>query len=628
MKVLSHPLPKFIVLAALFAISVSSAAAQGVTTAGLTGVVKDAQGGVVPGATIAAVHQPSGTNYSAVSQADGRYTIAGMRVGGPYTITAELPGFVTATRTNVTLSLGVTQDMSFTLTIAAVAETVQVVGESSPVFSSSRTGPATAVTREELATLPTVSGRITDITRLTPQYSGSGTFVGQDNCANNITVDGSYFNNSFGLGTATGGIGDRTGVAPISLEAIEQVQVSVAPYDVRQGNFTGAGVNTVTRSGTNRLTGSGYYRTRNESYVGTKAAGQVFNPGTFDTKTAGGWLGGPILKNKLFAFLSVEHQEDKRPLNTVRANRGGEPVAGNVTRVLASDMTALSAFLKTNFKYDTGVFEGIPKETPGTPWMIKGDYNLNTTNKVTFRYNQLASSTDVNQSGSSSLGTSRPTLSTNFLGFQNSNYKILENLKSGVGEWNSSLGTLTNNLIVGYTSQNESRDQLATLFPFVVIGDGSGSATTAFGSEPFTPFNLLRYKTFQAQDSITKYTKSHSLTLGGALEKFHSENSFYFGMQSAYSYNTLADFYADANGFLANPNRTTSAVPLNIFQVRYLLQPGQTTPPLQNLDVYYGSGYLQDEWRPRSNLTVIAGLRVDVPRFKNTAFPKIGRAHV
>ncbi len=621
MKLVVRALRPLVLLVAVLVGLSSTSYAQGVTSAGLTGVVKDDQGGVVPGTTIVAVHQPSGSTYNAVSQADGRYTIAGMRVGGPYTVTAELSGFVTEERTNVTLNLGVTQDIGFNLRVATVSETVTVVGESSPVFSSGRTGAATAVTREELATLPTVSGRITDITRLTPQYGGSGTFVGQDNRSNNVTVDGSYFNNSFGLGTSTGGIGDRTGVAPISLEAIEQVQVSVAPYDVRQGNFTGAGVNTVTRSGTNQFTGSGYYRTRNESYVGTKAAGQTFNPGTFDTNTAGGWLGGPILKNRLFAFASYERQEDKRPLSTFRANQGGEPVAGNVTRVLASELSALSAFLQQNFKYDTGPFEGIPKKTPGTPWMIKGDYNLNSTNKFTFRYNQLNSSTDVNHNGSSALGTSRPTNSTNFLTFQNSNYKILENLKSGVSEWNSAFGTFTNNLIVGYTKQNESRDQLATLFPMVVIGDGSGSAKTAFGSEPFTPFNLLNYKTFQVQDSITKYTKNHSWTLGGAFERFHSDNSFYFGVQSAYSYNTLEDFYTDANGYLANPNRTTSPVALNIFQARFLLQPGQTQPPLQQLDVYYSSGYLQDEWRPRSNLTVVAGLRVDVPRFGNTAFP-------
>jgi hypothetical protein len=284
-------------------------------------------------------------------------------------------------------------------------------------------------------------------------------------------------------------------------------------------------------------------------------------------------------------------------------------------------MSALSSFLSSKFSYDTGPFDNITRLTPGRPWMLKGDYNVNSANKVTFRYNQLTSSTDVNQSGSSSLGTSRPTLSTNFLTFSNSNYAILENLKSGVGEWNSVFGNMTNNLLVGYTHQDESRSDKGQVpaFPFVVIGDGAGSAYTAFGNEPFTPYNLLRYNTFQVQDSVTKFAKNHSITFGGNLEKFHSDNSFYFGIQSAYSYNTLADFYTDANGYLANPNRTVSAAPSR-FQVKYLVQPGQTAPPLQPLDVVYAGGYIQDEWRPKTNLTITAGLRVDVPTFGNTAF--------
>ena len=246
-------------------LAAGSAAAQGVTTGSMGGVVKDAQGAVVPGATVTAVHEPSGTTYEAVTQADGRFAIPGMRVGGPYKVTAALVG-IRHRRRRTPLSLNArasTRTSTFTLSVAAVAETGhRRRAPATPVFSSQRTGAATAVTRDELALLPTVSGRINDITRLTPQYGGNGTFAGQDNRMNNITVDGSYFNNSFGLG---GQPGDRTGVAPISLEAIEQVQVSVAPYDVRQGNFVGAGVNTVTRSGTNQLTGSFYHRYRNES---------------------------------------------------------------------------------------------------------------------------------------------------------------------------------------------------------------------------------------------------------------------------------------------------------------------------------------------------------------------------
>ena len=602
-------------------LSPAGASAQGVTTAAITGLVKDASGGVIPGATVSAVHQPSGTSYEAVTQGDGRFTIPGMRVGGPYTVTAQLSGFTTEAKNGITLTLGVAQDVEFSLKVATIAETITVVGISDPVFSTSHTGAATAVMREDLATLPTISGRITDITRLTPQYGGSGTFAGQDNRANNVTVDGSYFNNSFGLGTTTGGIGDRTGVAPISLEAIEQVQVNVAPYDVRQGSFVGAGVNTVTRSGTNTITASVYRRMRNESYVGTDAAGLAFNPGTFTTYTTGTWAGGPIVKNKLFAFGAYEKQDDTRPLTTFQSNPGGAPVGGNTTRVLGSDLSALSSFLSSKFNYDTGPFDNVSRLTPGKPWMLKGDYNVNGANKVTFRYNQLDSSTDVNQSGSSSLGTSRPTLSTQFLTFSNSNYQILENLRSGVGEWNSVFGNMTNNLLVGFTHQDESRGDKGQVpaFPFVVIGDGAGSAYTSFGNEPFTPFNLLRYNTFQVQDSVTKFATNHSITFGGNIEKFHSDNSFYFGIQSAYSYNTLADFYADANGFLANPNRTVSAAP-NRFQVKYLLQPGQTTPPMQPLDVIYAGGYVQDEWRPKTNLTVTAGIRFDVPKFGNTAF--------
>ena len=597
----------------------SPAHAQGVTTGAIAGIVKDPSGQVVPGATVTALHEPSGTNYEAFTRADGRFVIPGMRVGGPYKISASLTGFTTETKGNVDVSLGVSTDLDFTLKLANIAETITVIGVSDPVFSSTRTGAATSVNRSELATLPTISGRINDITRLSPQYGGSGTFSGQDNRANNITVDGSYFNNSFGLG---GQPGDRTGVAPISLEAIEQVQVNVAPYDVRQGNFVGAGVNTVTRSGTNRLTASVYRRMRNESFVGKEAAGLAFNPGIFTTYNTGVWAGGPIVKNRLFAFGSFEKQDDSRPLTTFRSNPGGAPVGGNTTRVLASDLTNLSSFLSTNFKYDTGPFDGITKLTPGKPFLVKGDYNINNANKVTFRYNQLRSSTDVGQSGSGSLGVGRGTFSTNFLSFKNSNYTILENIKSGIGEWNWVIGSnKSNSFISGYTHQNEDRAQIG-LFPFVTIFDSPGGvAYTSFGSEPFTPFNLLRYNTFQAQDNFTWFSRNHSITMGGSVEKYHSDNSFYFGVQSAYTYNSLADFYADANGFLANPNRTVAPIPLRRFEVKNSLVPGETIPPIQPLDVVYSSGYIQDEWRPKTNVTVTAGVRMDVAKFGNTAFP-------
>ncbi|MEZ5291843.1 MAG: carboxypeptidase regulatory-like domain-containing protein [Vicinamibacterales bacterium] len=614
---MKHMLRTLAVGVALLALVPFDALAQGVTSAGLTGIVKDAQGGVVPGTTVVAVHQPSGTTYTAVSQADGRYTIPGMRVGGPYTVTAELPGFVTEERTNISLNLGVMQDVSFSLRIAAVAETVQVVAESSPIFSSGRTGAATAVTREDIATLPTVSARISDITRLTPQASGSS-FAGQDNRLNNITVDGSYFNNSFGLG---GEPGARTNVAPISLESLEQVQVSVAPYDVRQGSFIGAAVNTVTRSGTNSLSASVYHRMRNDGWVGTEAAGNTVNPGTFTFRNTGGWAGGPIVRNRLFAFGTYENEEDKRPLTTFLANAGGQPVGGSITRVLASDLDQLASFLQNRFSFDPGTYVGLQDPTPAKRYLLRSDFNLTDRNKISFRYNQLDSSSANYPSGSSSAGIGRPTFTTNYLAFSGSTYQILENIKSGIGEWNTLLGgSMANNLIVGLTSNDESRGDIGKLFPFVDILQ-DGVAMTSFGSEPFSVQNELRYKTFQFQDSLTKFSDRHTITVGVSAQRYHSDNVFWSCCpQSSYAYNSLADFYTDANDFLANPNRTVSPVSLRFFKVRYSNVP-DLDKPLQPLTVWYNGAYAQDEWRPRTDLTVTAGVRADVSVFDNTAYP-------
>jgi hypothetical protein len=593
------------------------AAAQGVTTGVMSGVVTDAQNQPVVGAQVIAIHLPSGTSYEAVSRADGRFSIPGMRVGGPYTVTVAYGGTGTAfepeTQENITVNLGVATDLQFAVKTIAVTETVTVTAQSDTVFSSARTGAATSVSRTELATLPTISGRINDITRLTPQASGMS-FGGQDNRLNNITVDGSYFNNSFGL---AGAPGERTGVAPISLEAIEQVQVNVAPFDVRQGNFVGAGVNTVTRSGTNRFTASVYNRFRNQDFVGTEAKGLPYNPGTFNFRDTGVWAGGPIVRNKLFAFGNYEDEEETRPLTTFRANTG-QTVGGSFTRVLASDLTTLSNFLQQNFQYETGPFEDYDDLTPATRPMIRLDYNVDNSNKVSFRYNHLDSSTDVSVSSSGSLGLGRRTFTTDYLSFQNSNYQILENIRSGIGEWNSIIGnSMSNNLIIGYTKQDESRGSIQ-LFPFVDIWE-AGQAYTSFGSEPFTPNNELRYNTFQLQDNFTKFGNRHSLTFGASLERYESENVFFPGSQSAYVYNSLADFYADAQGYLANRNRTTSPITLRRFQVRYMNIPG-LDKPIQPLEVMYGGAYAQDEWRPRNNITVTAGIRVDVPVFGDTGF--------
>ncbi len=610
------------VLAAVTALAPRSTAAQGVTTAAIAGVVTDSSGAPLTGATVVAVHGPSGTHYSAVTRADGRFNIPGMRVGGPYRVRATFVGYRPAVQDGVNLTLGGTADLRFALRAATLElEPIIVTAANDPVFSSERTGAATTISTNAIGRLPTITRRVEDLLRLTPQYSPTAfgfSFAGQDNRLNNMTVDGSYFNNSFGL---AGQPGDRTNVAPISLDAIQQLQVNVAPYDVRQGNFVGAGINLVTKSGTNEFNGTLYYGLRNNDFVGTQAGPNIFNPGTFKYHDFGAALGGPIIRDRLFFFASYEDDAQTQPGTTFLANTGGQLVGGNVTRVLASDLDSLTRYMLNGFKYVTGPYQGYDFKVPSTRFLARVDYNLNDRNKLSVRFNLLNSSTDVlvSNSGSLGLGGRRGTL--NSLNFANSNYAILENIRSVVGEWNASFGNnMSNNLIVGYSYSDESRKNITPpWFPLVEILAGGINYTT-LGFEPFTPDNQLRYHSAQLQDNFTVYLPKHALTFGVSAEKYHSTNVFFPGAQSVYVYNTLNDFYTDANGYLANPNRTgRSPVTLRRFQVRYSNISGQSEP-VQPLDVLYAGAYAQDEWRPIPNLTLTGGLRIDAPHFDNTAY--------
>ena len=600
----------------LMSVASINAGAQ-VTTAKINAVVVDPTGAPRPDVRVVVIHGPSGTRTEARTRSDGRVSIPGLRVGGPYTVTVTSIGFQSNAQSNVFLNLGESTDLKFVLRPSVTQLSgVTVTGSTDPVFSESRTGAATAVGRAALATLPTISGRLESIVRLTPQSGGGLSFAGQDSRFNNITVDGSSFNNSFGLASTPG---DRTNVAPISLSAIEQVQVSVAPYDVRSGNFVGAGVNTVTRSGTNTFRGSFYHMYKNQNLTGKKAGSLPFNPGTFKYGNTGGWVGGPIVPDRLFYFFSYEDENTSQPGTTFRANNGGETVGGSVTRVLASDLNALSSYLKTNFGYETGPYQGYNNDVPAKRLLGKLDFNLNSRNKLVFRYSRLDSKADILESLSSSLGFGNRRSNTTSLNFANSNYGQLENIRSTVVEWNSLIGSrYSNSLIVGYTNQNEGREPKGQNFPLVDIIE-SGSTYTSFGFEPFTPHNQLRYQTRQIQDNFTISLPNHELTFGASGENYQSQNVFFPGSQSVYVYNSLADFYTDADGYLANPNRTTSPVKLNRFQVRWSNIPGQTEP-LQPLKVVTLGLYGQDEWRVNPNFRVTAGVRVDIPYFAKTAF--------
>ena len=601
-------------LSLIAALALAVSASAQVTTGALAGKVLNARQEPVAGASVIAIHLPSGTSYESTTRADGRFQINNVRVGGPYSVTIAYTGggggaFAPETQDNIEVFLGVANDLTFAVKEIAVTETITVTAQSDAVFASNRTGAATAVTRQDMALLPTISNRMESFARLTPAMGGNMSFAGQDNRMNNITVDGSYFNNSFGLG---GQPGDRTNVAPISMDAIEQIQINVAPFDVRSGNFVGAGINSVTRSGTNNFRGSGFYQFRDQGLVGKEAKNLTVNPGTFDFTNYGGWAAGPIIKNRLFFFGNGEKEETEQPGTTFRANTGAETVAGSTTRVLASDLDTLSAFLAQRFNYETGPYQDYSHLTPGRRMLAKVDLNINNRNKLSVRYNQLDSDTDVLLSNSTSLGFGNRRTSTFGLNYQASNYQILENRKSIITELNTVIGsTMSNSLIFGYNNSDESRStRIGSFFPFVDILN-SGSVYTSFGSEPFTPNNELRYNEFQLQNNFNKFADRHSFTAGFSFERYNSENVFFPGKQSAYIYNSLQDFYDDVN--------RVRPVTLNRFEVRYNNIPGQEKP-LQPLKVTYTGAYAQDEWTVNDKFKVIAGVRMDVPLFGATGF--------
>lgn len=358
---------RIVVLMIAIVAALSSVSMAQVTTSEIVGTVTDQNGAVVSGATVTAVHGPSGTRYSGVTNSDGRFTLPALRVGGPYTVTITHTGFSEQRREDIMLALGNSTTVDFTLGVQEANVVVTV--SSDTTFNEARTGAATNIGREVIETLPTISRSINDFTRLAPQAGSGGSFAGADSRMNNITVDGTYFNNSFGLRNQPGA---TSGVSPIPLDAIEEVQVNIAPYDVRQGNFVGAGVNTVTRSGTNRYTGSAYYLWRGPGLLGKEAGPTTINRGNFKYRNWGFTAGGPIPffnfgdgpddkwyttgRDRLFFFFSYENEETSFPATTFRANNGGEPAVGNVTRVLKSDLDNLSNFLRNNFGYETGPY--------------------------------------------------------------------------------------------------------------------------------------------------------------------------------------------------------------------------------------------------------------------------------
>ncbi|GAB2802698.1 carboxypeptidase regulatory-like domain-containing protein [Rhabdobacter roseus] len=597
---------------ALFTFVLSSLSSQvlaQVTSSSIVGQVADASGEALPGATVVAVHTPSGSQYGTVTNEAGRYTLPAVRVGGPYRVTVTFVGYAAQSQDNIFANLGTAANVNFTMQDEGTQlGEVAVRTSRSDIFSSERTGAATTVSQELLNSLPTVGRTIADFTRLTPQGNGRS-FGGQDSRFNNITVDGAVFNNGFGLGDQPGA---RTQIAPISLDAIEEIQVNVAPFDVRQSGFTGAGINAVTRSGTNEVTGSVFHLFANNNLAGKEAAGNKVTVPEFSKKITGFRVGAPIIKNKLFIFLNgeFENRTDPADQNNWVANRGQG--GDNVTRVLASDLDAVSALMRDKFGYETGGYENLSLATTGNKLLARLDWNINKNHNFNVRFSYLDGGAENLISNSSSAGAGNRRTIANSMSYKNSGYILNEDIVSVIGELNSTFSSkFSNNLIIGYTSNNEDRTYLTPgLFPTIDILQNNSNYISV-GMDPFTPFNLLNYKTYQLIDNLSYYAGKHTITAGISVERFSSNNSFYSASNGVYIFNSLDDFYS-----AVRDERTD--VTLNRFQYRYSLT-GGGQPPLQQLKVLYPGAYLQDEFQASTNLKLTLGLRVDVPIFGNTS---------
>ncbi|MCJ8165789.1 TonB-dependent receptor [Pontibacter sp. E15-1] len=577
--------------------------AQGSTTSAMNGRITDESGEALPGATVIAVHTPTNTQYVAGTNADGRYNFQNMRVGGPYTVKTSYVGYQEQRFDNITLKLGqnLTLDIRFTSGNVNLSE-VEVVSRKDNVINADRTGAATNVSRDQIEKLPTLSRSLQDYTRLTPQANGNS-FGGRSSGYNNTTIDGALFNNSFGL---QANVGSQTGAQPISLDAIEQIQVNLAPYDVRQGGFTGAGINAVTRSGTNEFKGSIYMFGRNEDFVGRNVGDTRVPKQEFTLSQRGARIGGPIVKDKLFFFVNYEQERQSAPGSSFIASRPG--VSGsNVSNAEAAQLDELSKFLKDKFGYETGPYEGYNMETYNNKVNTKLDWNINKNHTFSFKYNYLKSWKDIPASNSGAPGDGRQPSITG-LPFKSSFYIINNNLNSYIAELNSRLGSkFANNMIVGYTGFRDFRESSGGIFPLVDIENGNGSSYTAFGYEPFSANNRLDSDVYQFSDNFSIFAGKHVVTLGTANEAYRFVNGFAPNYYGRYRFASLDDFYESANNGVSNAKQ---------YQLQYSAVEGGAFPFAVIKAMQLGF-YAQDEWSVLNNLKLTGGIRADIPIFNS-----------
>ncbi|MBO4625295.1 MAG: TonB-dependent receptor [Bacteroidales bacterium] len=584
-----------------------------VTTSSLAGSVVDQNGEPVIGAAVLALHEPSGTVYGAVTNADGRYTIQGMRTGGPYKVDFSCLGYQEASYTGITLQLAET----FTLN-AKIAEstefleaTVVIADAASKFNSQERTGAVTNINNSQITAIPTVNRNITDVTRLSP-YGGNGmSFAGSDGRLANFTVDGADFNNNFGLSSNLPGGGN-----PVSIDAIEELQVVISPYDVRQTNFIGGGVNAITKSGTNTFKGTAYIYHKNENMQGDSVDGEQISGARAKNRstTYGFTLGGPIIKNKLFFFVNAEMVKVPSIVNRWRGSDNGKEDANNyISRTTNADLQRVSEFVKSKYGYDTGSWTDFPADESNMKILARLDWNISQKHKLALRYNYTKNLVWNSPNGTSMDGGTRMAdyrMSAKSMSFANSMYSMQNLVNTWSLDLNSRLtDNLSNQFLATFSKLDDIRGTNSEEFPFIDILDGDlmedGKGTNnymALGYELFTWNNAVHNTVANVKDDLTWYLGKHKITGGINFEYQMADNQYMRNGSGYYRYNSVSDFLSGA---------TPEVVCLT-----YGYDGEQY--PAARVRFYKTGIYAQDEWNATDNFKLTYGVRLDGLFFNNS----------
>ncbi|MDQ8051407.1 MAG: carboxypeptidase regulatory-like domain-containing protein [Pedobacter sp.] len=576
-----------VVVIVLAFVGFATAADAQITTATLSGTVTDSKG-ALPGAGVKAVHTPTGTVYSVSTNNDGRYIINNMRTGGPYTIEITYVGYQSFKATDVSLKLGDTYVQNAVLTEAGrQLQEIVVSGKKDALFNSKKIGASTNITKEQIQSLPSLSRSLQDFTRLTPQANGNN-FAGINNRYNGLTIDGAVNNDAFGLGS-TGAPGGQANTQPISLDAIQEIQVVLAPFDVTNANAIGGGVNAVTRSGSNKVEGSAYFFGRNQNTIGRSVDGLNTKALPFHNYTFGLRVGLPIVKDKLFLFVSAERQNIVQP-TTFNA---GEPGA-----VSLADIQKIAGIAQSRYGYNIGSYDPYDSETKNDKIFARLDWNINPKNQLTLRHNYIDAYDDNLSRSATSFR-----LSSNL-------YRFNDKQNNSVLEWRSNISnTLSNNLIIGYSRIRDSRAYEGDPFPQIRINGLANGASVVFGNEASSTANELDQDIFEFTDNFKVFANKHTFTFGTHNEFYKIRNLFINNMNGSYTWNNIADFEANTK-----PGAATSKS----------IAPGDPRPAARFKAGQLGF-YMQDEIEAFKGFKLMAGLRVDVPLLFDTptANPKV-----